>query len=204
MDKICLGKVVKLHGYMGEMKISTQYDKDFDIKKIQFMYDENDNEYKVKRVFKYTNGVVAGLEGVDLNRSKSFIGKNLYVSRELAKNKILFEDLKGSTVTLENGKTVGKITDVQDYGSAEIIFIKTAKNELLVPNVNGLISSFDYKQKLLVVSKSKLCEVSDYENWHFDTLSRKFYATKREHNFACNKNAKTRNKYNKHSWLFKG
>ena len=88
----------------------------------------------------------------------------MYVSREIAKNKILFEDLKGSTVTLENGKTVGKITDVQDYGSAEIIFIKTAKNELLVPNVNGLISSFDYKQKLLVVSKSKLCEVSDYEN----------------------------------------
>lgn len=164
MEKVCLGKVVKLHGYMGEMKISTQYDKDFDIKQIKFLYDENDNEYKVKRIFKYTNGVVAGLEGIDLEKAKTFVGRSLYISRELAKSKILFEDLKGSKVLLENGNEIGTITDVQDYGSAEIIFIKTNKNELLVPCASGLIVSFDYKEKKLVVSESKLREVSDYEN----------------------------------------
>jgi len=34
----------------------------------------------------------------------------------------------------------------------------------MFPNVKGVISSFDYKQKKLVVTKEKFGEVCDYEN----------------------------------------
>ena len=73
--------------------------------------------------------------------------------------------MKGSVVKLASDKVVGKIVDVQDYGSAEVFFVKTEKNkELMFPNVKDLIVSFDVKNKILVVNETKLKEVSDYEN----------------------------------------
>ena len=40
MEKIELGKVVRLHGYLGQMKVATKYDKDFNIKSIKQIIDE--------------------------------------------------------------------------------------------------------------------------------------------------------------------
>ena len=36
--------------------------------------------------------------------------------------------------------------------------------EIMFPNVKGVIDSFDYTQKKLVVTKEKFREVCDYEN----------------------------------------
>ena len=80
-------------------------------------------------------------------------------------DKILFEDLKGSTVFFEDETEFGKITDVQDYGSAEVItcMMKSGR-EIMFPNVKDLIVNFDYKQKKMVINLKRLKEVSDYEN----------------------------------------
>ncbi len=165
MEKVVLGKAVKLHGYLGEMKIVTKYDNDFDVKKIKMLYDENENEFKVKRLFKNTDGIIVGLDGVTLDMAKAFIGKNFYIARDLFAGKILIEDLKNSKVVFDDGKVLGKIQDIADYGSAEVFSLQTENGrELLFPNVKGLIQNFDYKQKLLTVDKNKLKEVSDYED----------------------------------------
>lgn len=162
MDKVCLGKVVKLHGYLGQMKIRTQFDKDFKIKSIDKIYDEQDNEYNVTKIFQTKDGIVVALEGVDLVKSNSFIGLNLYIDRELLKDKILIEDLKGSTVIFENGDIVGKILDVSDYGAAEVFSIKNQKGkEIMFPNVKGLIVEFKLEEKKLIVNKQRFKEVTD-------------------------------------------
>ena len=60
---------------------------------------------------------------------------------------------------------LGKITDVQDYGAAEVISVLTVNGkELMFPNVKGVIVSFDYKEKKLVLNKTKFKEVADYED----------------------------------------
>lgn len=165
MDKICLGKVVKLHGYLGQMKVQTEYDKDFDANKIKEIANEKDEIFKVERIFKNTDGVVVKLESVELEEAKTYIGKMLYIDRSVIGDKILFEDLKGSTVFFEDETELGKITDVQDYGSAEVITCLMANGrEIMFPNVKDLIISFDYKQKKMVINLKRLKEVSDYEN----------------------------------------
>ena len=164
MEKVKLGKVVRLHGIVGEMKISTSFDKDFDVKTIETLYDKYDTEFKVKRAFKHDSGLIVGLEGVDINKARSFIGKDFFISREIVAGRILVEDIKGSEVYVEDG-LIGKVYDVQDFGTAEVIYIKRADgNELLVPNVSGLIKNFNLSEKKLELSKTKLCEVSDYED----------------------------------------
>lgn len=165
MELISLGKVVKLHGYLGQMKIITKYDKDFDIKKITKIYDDKGNEYNVYRIFSNTEAVVVGLDGVDLEKSKTFIGREFFIDRSLVSEKILIEDLKGSEVYFKDNTKLGKIADIQDYGAAEVFYLKQENGrELLFPNVNGLIVSFDYKEKKLIISKDKLKEVADYED----------------------------------------
>lgn len=164
MKKVLLGKIVKLHGIKGEMKVSTSFDKDFDVKNIKVVFDENENEYAVNRVFKVTDGVVFGLENVDLSKAQSFVGKSLYIDRAVVGEKILFEDLKGSEVFVSN-KLVGKVVDVQDYGSAEVVYVKKSDgSELIFPCVKGIIESFDEENKKLCLNKTKLKEVSDYED----------------------------------------
>lgn len=165
MEKVCLGKVVKLHGYLGQMKVQTEYDKDFDANKIKEIANEKDEIFKVARIFKNADGVVVKLEGIELEQAKTYIGKLLYIDRSVVEGKILFEDLKGSKVVFEDESELGKITDVQDYGTAEVITcIMTNGRELMFPNVKGLIQSFDYQQKRMVINLKRLKEVSDYEN----------------------------------------
>lgn len=164
MEKFCIGKVVRLHGIVGEMKISTSFDKDFDVKKIEALYDKNETEFRVKRAFKHDSGLIVGLEGVDINKAKTFIGKDMYISRDIVAGKILIEDVKGSGVYVGEN-LIGKVYDIQDFGTAEVIYIKLNDGkELLVPNVNGLIKNFNLAEKKLELDKTKLCEVSDYEN----------------------------------------
>lgn len=165
MEKVELGKVVRLHGFMGQMKIATKYDKDFNIKNIDVIIDENDNEYLVTKIFQTKDGVVAMLSGIDGEKAKTFIGKMLYIKRELLGDKILIEDLKGSEIILDDGAVLGKITAVEDYGTAEVFFVKRLNGkEIMFPNVKGVISNFDRKNKKLFVIKSKLKEVCDYED----------------------------------------
>jgi len=178
MEKIELGKVVRLHGYLGQMKVATKYDKDFNIKDIKKIIDENDNEFNVVKIFQTKDGVVVALDGVDLEKSKTYIGKMLYINREVVGDKILIEDLKGSEVYLEDERLIGKITDVEDYGTAEVFFVKTEKNkEIMFPNVKGLIKEFDHNNKKLIVIKSKLDEVCDYEDWYLNFISWNVYTT---------------------------
>lgn len=165
MEKVSFGKVVKIHGIAGGMKVATKYDKDFDIQKVDFVYDEKDKKYKVNRIFQTADGVVVILDGIDINGAKQFVGKFLFIDRTLVADKILIEDLKNSLVVFDDGEVFGKITDVQDYGSAEVFFLKTDEGkEYMFPNVAGLIKTFDYKEKRLVIDKQKLKEVCDYEN----------------------------------------
>ena len=165
MELIEIGKVVKLHGFMGQMKVNAKFDRDFNLKKIDKIYDEKNNEYVVSRLFQTKDAIVVALEGVDLEKSKLFINKSLFINRELVGNKILIEDLKGSTVYFQDETEVGKIEDVQDYGAAEVFFVRSKTNkQLMFPNVKGVIESFDYKTKKLVLNKEKFKEVCDYED----------------------------------------
>lgn len=165
MDKICLGKPVKLHGFRGGLKMNAKYDSDFDTAKVKSMFDEYGNEYIIKRLSKNTDGFYVDFENVDLEKAKTLINKNLYIDREIVAGKVLIEDLKESIVYLEEEMELGKITDVQDYGAAEVFFVrKTNGKEIMFPNVKGVIVSFDYKQKKLVVNKDKLKEMCDYED----------------------------------------
>lgn len=165
MDKVKLGKIVKLHGYLGAFKVKTSYDKDFEIKNIKNVFDKNDNLFEVERIFKTKDGVVIKIKGLNLENVKLMIGSDIYIEREVVGNKILIEDLKGATVQTSSNKILGKIYDVEDYGSAEVFFAKSSSNkDFMFPNVKGLILNFDFETKILTIDEKRFGEVCEYED----------------------------------------
>lgn len=164
VELVKLGKVVRLHGIKGEFKIATTIDKDFDEKSVKVIFDAENNRYEVKGIFRHDGGLVVSATGFDIERARSLIGKEFFIERSLVSGKILIEDIKGSAVFAGETK-IGIVTDVEDFGSAEIFYIKRDDgSELLVPNARGIIESFDYKSKLLKLNKKVLSEVSEYED----------------------------------------
>ena len=164
MELVKLGKVVRLHGIVGEMKIATKLDDDFDLKRLDYLYDEDGQQFAVKRAFRHDGGLVVGLEGVDIGRAKSYVSKSFYMSRDLVAGKLLVEDVKGSDVYVGENK-IGRVTDIQDFGAAEVIYVHRENGkELLLPNVEGLILSFDLATKTVRLDEKKVKEVSDYED----------------------------------------
>ena len=69
MNKVCLGKIVKLHGYLGGVKVRTIYDKDFNIKSIKKVYNEKSEEFEVERIFQVKDGVVVQMKNMEKNMS---------------------------------------------------------------------------------------------------------------------------------------
>ena len=58
-----------------------------------------------------------------------------------------------------------RIKPYRDFGAAEVITFKSsAGREYMFPNAGGVIASFDYKTKQLVVNEEKFRQVCDYEN----------------------------------------
>ena len=102
MEKVCLGKAVKLHGFRGGLKMNAKYDDDFDTKKVKVMFDEDGNEYVISRLSKNTDGFYVDFQNVDLEKANKLINKMFYIDREIVGGKILIEDLKGSDIFFED------------------------------------------------------------------------------------------------------
>lgn len=123
-----MGQIVAAHGIKGMVKINPLteparlaayapfFDKDGHLINIE-----------IKSTFK--NQVLAVLKGVtDRNAAEEWRGVKLYIKRDALpqtdENEYYVCDLIGLTVVSMDGNTIGKITDIQNYGASDILEIK--------------------------------------------------------------------------------
>ncbi len=167
--ELTIGKIVRPHGIKGELKvIPTMQDLSF------LDYIENlvidDQAYAVENVKFVKDAFVVKLEGIDsIEDAEKFRDKKIGVRREDLekddKNDFYAEDLIGCKVYLDkDNRYIGKIADIQNYGSADVVVLQDGTEELMCPMVDGLIFSTDFDAQIVVFDKSKFLEVADYED----------------------------------------
>ena len=66
--------------------------------------------------------------------------------------------------TLLDCKNIGKLDDIQNFGSADIFYIKDNSDTLLLPFVKDLIESIDTNKEIIYLNKDKFNEVAVYED----------------------------------------
>ena len=171
MDNLIIGKIVKVHGIKGAVKVIPILDNVNDFKKISGVFIENAGVfYEISKVFAISGAVGLEFVGIDtVEKAKSLVGSFVSVNRSvmdslLGSDSFYIEDLKGSIIVFdETNEEVGVLTEIDNFGSADVFYIKSSKyKNLTLPHIEGLIVVFNMKEKKLIISKKKFEEIAVY------------------------------------------
>jgi 16S rRNA processing protein RimM len=120
--EILIGEITTAHGIKGDVKIRS-YVEDFRLFENCFSEDGKNFILKIK------NNLVAKVKGItDRNEAEKLRGTRLYIDRDLLpkpeEGEFYIEDLKGMKVIDANGKEIGVVADVRNYGAGDLLDIK--------------------------------------------------------------------------------
>ena len=164
---LIVGKTLKVHGLKGELKTQCYLDSPDLFKKIPVVQLKN-KEYAVEQARKSGDFVLLKLKGID-NVDDAKVLCNLEVSAEKEKmpplpdGRYYIADLIGCIV-MSGTERVGKIKEVLQYGSADVIVLTKEGKTIMLPWVKGVFVSIDTERKLVYADKDKLSEVAVYED----------------------------------------
>jgi 16S rRNA processing protein RimM len=163
MDYVFIGKIVNTHGIKGELRIKSNFDKKDLIFKPGFtLYigegyvPEKIVTYRVHKEFDMVT-----FEGYNnINQVLNYLKMNVYIKRsdlELNNDEYILDDLIGLNV-VENGETLGKVSEIVYNGSNILLSVLGDKNFYIPTNgdfikkvnlENGTIETFNAKGLIL-------------------------------------------------------
>ena len=148
------GEIVTTHGVHGEVKVLPWSDgPDFlmDFKRVRIA----GVDYKVESCRIQKNCNLVKLKGVDtVEVGQTFRGKIVEVYRADADPDVIFAAELIGVVVMEDGKELGKITDVLDYPGNKVYVVKGAY-EYMIPAVKEFVLSTDLDNNLMQVKTIK-------------------------------------------------
>ncbi len=157
---IKIGKITRHHGLKGE---------------VRFLYFGNRLEdFNYKEVYLYEKGELLSLYIEKLRFHKNFIllkfknidsidevekrlkGKFVYIKEEqlpeLDEEEYYWQDLIGCKVINQNKGFIGKVVDLIDAKSNDVLIVKKGKDEILIPFIDDVILEVDLDNKIINVS----------------------------------------------------
>ena len=172
MEKLLIAKILRPQGVKGDVKIALIADKDFDFSKIKQVFID-DTPVSVQKFYSVAGGYAIKFDVINTrNDAELYRNKEIYIDKSvfiLPKGKYLMVDLIGKPAVLDSGTNIGKIVDIQNFGSADVIYITGDKN-MLCSHKLGLI-----KQVLadkVILNEEIFRQVAVYEDWYIDIIPR--------------------------------
>ena len=156
--QICVGVIVGSHGLRGLVKIKSFMVVSEDIVVHGPLTDKNGKRsFVLELVSSSKKGLVAKLEGVTTrDASEALRGLELYLSRDLLPNlkedEFYYSDLIGLVVENTNGKIIGTVSMVDNYGAGEIIEVDLQEGGTAMYRMSlGVVPEIDLKNGRIVV-----------------------------------------------------
>ena len=163
MKTITIGRILKPQGLKGEIKVEpitddmTQY---FSLKKI---YIEG-KEYTIKQARERQGFVYLFLVGID-NCEQVELLRNKFIDRERqeetnSKGEYYLVDLMDCNIVDEKNVLKGRVTSLDDYGSALVVTFVGKLGEFSFPFViDDVVTKVDINNKVIYVDSKRLSEV---------------------------------------------
>lgn len=152
MDLLEVGKIVNTHGLRGEVKVVpwTDYPEQFEDIEYAYVKTKDDYERLTLSGVKYQKGniIVRFKEITDINDAEKYKNRVLYAERdmlgELPDGVYYIADLIGLTVVTDDGREIGKISDVINTGASDIYEVKRGgMKDLLIPVTDETVLDVD-------------------------------------------------------------
>ena len=147
------GRIVNTHGVAGEVKIEVWLDSPQFLKSFKRCFiDEREVKLLSARVHK--GFLIAKLQGVeDVNAAMALKGRTVFIDRadaRLPKGAFFLQDIIGASVVDEQGREIGKLTDVMETPASNVYVVK-GETEHLIPAVPEFIMSTDVENGIITV-----------------------------------------------------
>lgn len=160
MNKLEVGKIVNTHGLRGEVKIVTWTDTPDVFEDLKYVYAVRKNEetrLTVKGIKYQKNNIIvkfAEIESIDeAEKYKNCILKaDREMLGELPEGVYYIADLIGCEVYEDNGKMLGKISDVFNTGANDIYAVSAPeRKDLLIPVTEETVIDVNIEEKRVTV-----------------------------------------------------
>ncbi len=169
--KICLGAIVGVHGIKGEVKVKSFTETDRNLDHYGTLTDQKGRSWEVKVTGHSKELLRVKLKGIDdRNSARDLIGCKLYTDRENLpeienEDEFYQADLIGLEVRLKDGKAVGRVSGIYNFGAGEIVEIKLAESgrEEMIPFDHEYVPEVNIKDGYIIVSSVSMIFAEDEE-----------------------------------------
>jgi 16S rRNA processing protein RimM len=156
--KLNVGRIGKAHGILGEATIEVRTDEAEDRFAIGAVLEtDNHGELTVVSARVHNGILLLGFQGIeDRNSIEALRNELLYAEVDIQAPGIDEDDyhvlqLVGCTAYLVDGDEFGTVTDVLNLPGQDVLAIKSADGEVLIPFVRQLVPVVDIKAKRMTV-----------------------------------------------------
>ena len=156
-----IGIITKPQGIKGEFRARIDGASKDDLKELKEIF-INKQPYTVNKVVFREGFVIFNVEEfTDCNQVEPLRNAPIYaeISYDLEDDEVLVKDIIGFEVVLTTGESIGRLTGVENYGASEIYVVKSSANEVMFPNVRGVINDFDMDKKQIILNADILQEI---------------------------------------------
>jgi len=152
-----LGKVIKTHGYRGELVFLLEVDDPRayrDIKMVFINMDQSLVPWFIEEIDLRDDSAVVRLEDVsDPEHARTFLKKELYLPldklNKLSGKRFYYHEIVGFSVTDEHHGEIGIVDEILERTEQDLIRIVKGKKEILVPLSDEFIKDIDRKNNIL-------------------------------------------------------
>ncbi len=147
------GRIVNTHGVRGEVKIEPWADSPEFLRGFQTIYIDG-SPLKVLSARVHKNMLIALLEGCeDIHAAMRLKNRVVYINRDdavLPEGGFFIADLIGASVVEENGREVGRLTEVLDLPAGNVYVVR-GEREHMIPAVPEFILHTDVEKGIVTV-----------------------------------------------------
>ena len=167
-NNIVIGQIVRAVGIRGELKVKPLTDDMLRYKKLKSVY-VNGVPYQICSCRFDKAFVFLKLSGIDTRddaekRVDDFVEIDRVHSVDLSDDSYFIVDIVGCKFYLSDGSEIGVVTDVSQYGAADVFTIENGKSVYRCPFLKKLVVKIDTESKVIIADKKVFAEVSVYED----------------------------------------
>jgi len=158
---IVIGRVSRPHGMKGEIRIEYFNPEDphlFSRYQVIFLQGDEGNPqaYRPIAVRPHKRFILAQLEGIRTKEeAEQLRGNTVLVDPAelppLEEDEYYWRDILGMRVVTEQGREVGKVTDIVPTGSNDVYVVREGEKEFLIPAIKDVIIAIDREARTIVI-----------------------------------------------------
>ncbi len=169
-DRICLGRIVGVHGIKGEVKVKSFTECDVDIDKYGPVYNkDNSKSFDIKVVGHSKELLRVKIKGIDDRTiAEALKGTDLYVLRSVLpelkdEDEFYQTDLIDLDVKIEDSEEViGKVSGIYNFGAGDVLEIKFSDKSIhMIPFTKQYVPVVDIKNGYIIVKTAEMQFVED-------------------------------------------